>query len=242
MNWAITLSLIIHWYLSLFCQTFYLHRYSSHGMFKMPYWLDRVFYLMTYILQGPSFLNPRAYALLHQAHHKYSDTEKDPHSPHFYPSIKKMMIKTFYDYHALVKNPVGERSDHYYPTWKTLDRFAESKIHTLFWIGLYLFLYQFVVDSPWQYIFLLVHFLMGPIQGATVNWFGHKVGYRNFSLPDQSRNTIPVDIFLMGELYQNNHHQFPMAQNFAKKWFEWDPTYPVIWVLKNLGLLKTQQS
>jgi stearoyl-CoA desaturase (delta-9 desaturase) len=83
---------------------------------------------------------------------------------------------------------------------------------------------------------------MGPIQGATVNWFGHKVGYRNFSLPDQSRNTIPVDIFLMGELYQNNHHQFPMAQNFAKRWFEWDPTYPVIWVLKSLRLLKTQQS
>lgn len=31
---------------------------------------------MTYFSQGPSFLNPQAYALLHQAHHKYSDTEK----------------------------------------------------------------------------------------------------------------------------------------------------------------------
>jgi len=208
----------------------------------MPYWLDRAFYFLTYILQGPSFLNPRAYALLHQAHHKYSDTEKDPHSPHFYPTIKKMMMKTFYDYHELVRNPVGERADHYYPTWPVLDKFATTRIHTLFWIFLYVFLYQFVVTSPWQYSFLVIHFLMGPIQGATVNWFGHKVGYRNFSLPDESRNTLPVDILLMGELYQNNHHQFPMQLNFAKKWFEWDPTYPIIWSLKSLGLLKYQQS
>jgi stearoyl-CoA desaturase (delta-9 desaturase) len=156
--------------------------------------------------------------------------------------MKKMMMKTFYDYHELVRKPVGERPDHYYPTWPLLDRFATTKFHTLFWILLYVFLYQFVVSSPWQYAFLIIHFLMGPIQGATVNWFGHKVGYRNFSLPDESRNTLPVDVLLMGELYQNNHHQFPMQLNFAKKWFEWDPTYPIIWSLKSLGLLKYPQS
>ncbi|CAA9301254.1 MAG: Fatty acid desaturase; Delta-9 fatty acid desaturase, partial [uncultured Cytophagales bacterium] len=26
---------IAHWYLSLFCQTFFLHRYSAHKMFTM---------------------------------------------------------------------------------------------------------------------------------------------------------------------------------------------------------------
>lgn len=238
MSWMILICLIAHWYVSLFCQTFFLHRYASHGMFTLPYWLDRALYLLTFIAQGPSFLNPRAYALLHQAHHKHSDTESDPHSPHFYPSISKMMIKTFHDYHSLVKNPKGLREGHYYPTWPLLDRFATTWAHTLMWIGIYLFLYQFVVESPWQYAFLIIHFLMGPIQGATVNWFGHKLGYRNFSLPDKSRNTLPVDILLMGELYQNNHHQFPMELNFARKWFEWDPTYPIIWSMKKLRLLR----
>lgn len=80
---------------------------------------------------------------------------------------------------------------------------------------------------------------MGPIQGATVNWFGHKLGYRNYSLPNKSKNTVPIDVFLMGELYQNNHHRFTMALNFAKRWFEWHPTYLIILLLKKNRLLRT---
>lgn len=239
MNYAILTALIVHWYISLFCQTFFLHRYASHGMFKLPYFIDRVLYLLTFMAQGPAFLNPRAYALMHQSHHKYSDTEKDPHSPHFHTSIFKMMLKTLGEYNRLVKSPDGQRSDHYYPTWPLLDRFATTWIHTFLWLSLYIFLYQKIVTAPWQFIFLVIHVLMGPIQGATVNWFGHKLGYRNFELPDQSKNTIPVDFLLMGELYQNNHHQHPMSLNFAKRWFEWDPTYQIILMLKRLRLLKT---
>ncbi len=242
MNWSIALALVAHWYISLFCQTFYLHRYASHAMFTLPFWVDRFFYLLTFCAQGASFLNPKAYALLHQAHHKYSDTEKDPHSPHFYPSIKKMMLKTFHDYHSLVRNPKGEREDHYYPEWPLLDKFAKTKFHTILWIGIYAYLYSFIVTSPWQYSFLILHLLMGPLQGAAVNWFGHKLGYRNYSLPDQSKNTLPIDFFLMGELYQNNHHQFPMDLNFAKKWFEWDPAYPIIFLMKKFHLLRIQKS
>lgn len=235
---SILLVLITHWYLSLFCQTFYLHRYAAHGMFTMSYWLDRVFYGLTYLTQGPSFLNPRAYALLHQAHHKYSDTEKDPHSPHFFPSVSKMMLQTYHDYHSLVREPKGMRQDHYYPTWRLLDHFATTWSHTLIWIALYIWAYSFIVTAWWQYSFLIIHFLMGPIQGAIVNWFGHKLGHRNFDLPDKSRNTLPVDILLMGELYQNNHHARPMSMNFAARWFEWDPTYPVIMTLRFFRLVK----
>lgn len=235
---VIFIALITHWYLSLFCQTFYLHRYGAHGMFSMPYWFDRVFYALTYITQGPSFLNPRAYALLHQAHHKYSDTAKDPHSPHFFASISKMMIQTYHDYHSLVREPKGMREDHYYPVWKSLDRFAGTWLNTFMWVALYIFAYSFIVTAWWQYSFLLIHFLMGPIQGATVNWFGHKIGHRNFDLPDKSRNTLPIDILLMGELYQNNHHAKPMSMNFASRWFEWDPTYPVIRTLVFFRLIK----
>ncbi len=242
MNWIFVLALVLHWYLSLFCQTFYLHRYAAHGMFRLPYWLDRAFYLLTFLSQGPSFLNPQAYALLHQAHHKFSDTEKDPHSPHYYPTVRKMMQKTFKDYQALVRSPVGLRDGHYYPTWPLLDRFATTWAHTILWIVLYALLMSTYVTAPWQYIFLPIHILMGPIQGALVNWFGHKLGYRNFELPDQSRNTLPVDLLLMGELYQNNHHQRPMAVSFACRWFEVDPTYPIILLLKQLRLLRFSQS
>jgi stearoyl-CoA desaturase (delta-9 desaturase) len=242
MNWPLVLALVLHWYLSLFCQTFYLHRYAAHGMFRLPRWLDRGFYLLTFLAQGPSFLNPRAYALLHQAHHMFSDTEKDPHSPHYHPTMRRMMMKTFRDYQALVRDPQGLRPDHYYPTWPLLDRLATTWTHAVLWILLYAGVMSTYVTAPWQYLFLPVHLLMGPIQGAIVNWFGHKLGYRNFDLPDRSRNTLPVDLLLMGELYQNNHHRHPTALSFARRWFEVDPTYPIILLLRRLRLLRISQS
>src|SRR5271154_3616921 len=92
---------VSHWFLSLFFQTFYLHRYASHKMFSTNKFNERVFHLLTFICQGSSFLNPRAYAIMHREHHAYSDTAKDPHSPHFFPDIFQMMkytVKTFSNY------------------------------------------------------------------------------------------------------------------------------------------------
>ncbi|MEL6842261.1 MAG: acyl-CoA desaturase, partial [Bacteroidota bacterium] len=31
---AILIFFLVHWYLSIFMQTFYLHRYAAHGMFR----------------------------------------------------------------------------------------------------------------------------------------------------------------------------------------------------------------
>ena len=61
-----------HWYLSLFCQTFFLHRYSAHKMFSMSKFWERFFYALTYVSQGSSYLSPRAYAvplIIRSLHH-----------------------------------------------------------------------------------------------------------------------------------------------------------------------------
>jgi stearoyl-CoA desaturase (delta-9 desaturase) len=42
----------------------------------------------------------------------------------------------------------------------------------------------------------------------------------------------------MGELFQNNHHKFPTSANFAKKWFEFDPTYFILVVMNAFGIIK----
>ena len=73
-----------------------------------------------------------------------------------------------------------------------------------------------------MYLLLPIHFLMGPTHGLIVNWFGHWAGYRNTKTPDNSKNTLPIDLFLMGELYQNNHHAEPNNPNFARRWWEID--------------------
>src|ERR1041384_2049674 len=83
-----------HWYLSLFDQTFYLHRYAAHKMFTMNKSWEKFFYIFAWVMQGSSYLNARAYAILHRMHHAYSDTEKDPHTHHFFKEVFSMMMHT----------------------------------------------------------------------------------------------------------------------------------------------------
>src|ERR1700748_281673 len=89
---------LAHWFLSLFTQTFFMHRYASHKMFTMSKRTEKFFYFFSFIAQGSAFLNPRAYAIMHRMHHAYSDTEKDPHSPHFFKDVWHMMWATVLTY------------------------------------------------------------------------------------------------------------------------------------------------
>ena len=42
--YAVLAAFVGHWYLSLFCQTFFLHRYSAHKMFTMNKFWEKFFY------------------------------------------------------------------------------------------------------------------------------------------------------------------------------------------------------
>jgi stearoyl-CoA desaturase (delta-9 desaturase) len=79
---------------------------------------------------------------------------------------------------------------------------------------------------------------MGPVQGAIVNWCGHKYGYANFKNGDHSKNSEPWGIFLLGELFQNNHHKDGKSPNFAQKWFEWDPTFTIMRLMHAMRIIR----
>jgi stearoyl-CoA desaturase (delta-9 desaturase) len=173
-------------------------------------------------------------------HHAFSDSEKDPHSPHFFRNPFRMMWQTKLTYAALVKRKIQPEKEFaaHLPDWDKLDRFGDSMITRTLWGTFYSLFYLYFASSNWLLLLLPVHFLMGVIHGAIVNWCGHFYGYRNFRLRDQSRNTLPVDFLMMGELYQNNHHKYPMRADFAVRWFEFDPAYPFIWLFDRLGLIR----
>ena len=240
----ITVFFFTHWFGSLFFQTFFLHRYASHGMFTMTKFWERTFYILTYIFQGTSFLNPRAYAIMHRLHHAFSDTERDPHSPHYFRSIFSLMMHTKDVYLDLINNKIkpGENFSKNIISWPAFDRFADRWTHRIFWAAGYTSYYILFSESWWLYGLLPIHYLMGPIHGAIVNWCGHKYGYRNFNdTRDHSRNTLFFDFLTMGELFQNNHHKYPGRANFATRIFEIDPTYPVLKLFNWLGIIKLKK-
>lgn len=234
---------LAHWYISLFFHSFFLHRYGAHKMYDLtPFW-ERAFFILTYVTQGCSFLNPRSYAVLHRMHHEYSDTEKDPHSPHHNKNIFQMMWNTREEYLRYYEEKnIPPQFKGGYPVWPVMERVAESMFSRFFFIALYVAVYAFAIfnlgASPWWALLLPVHFIVGPVQGAMVNWFGHKHGYENFDNHDKSKNTLAFDFALMGELFQNNHHKFPKKPNFAVRWFEFDPTYFFMRIFDKIGIIK----
>ncbi len=237
---AIALFFLLHWHLSVFCQTFFLHRYGAHSQFTMSPGWQRFFYLLTYVSQGASFLHPRAYAILHRMHHAYSDTERDPHSPVFQRNLLGMMWRTKhrYDDFAYGRVQPDPRFAYATPSWPFVDRLSQSWLLRITWVLGYTLFYWKFATQPWMWALLPLHFIMGPIHGAIVNWCGHRYGYRNFETTDVSRNTFPIEFITWGELFQNNHHRYAMSPKFSVRRFELDPTWYVIRGLVWLGVIQ----
>lgn len=212
-------------------------------MFTMSKGWERFFYFMTFITQGSSFLNPRAYAIMHRMHHAYSDTKKDPHSPHFFKDVFGMMWETkkiYFDY-VMHKIEPDKAFQGNYPEWPLIDKISDMWVTRIAFGTFYTLFYIHFATHWWMFLLLPIHYLMGPIHGAIVNWCGHKYGYSNFDNDDRSKNSLPWDFLMLGELFQNNHHKSPNSLNFAKKWFEFDPSYPVIRLLGFLKIIKIRK-
>ena len=241
---AIILFFIGHWYLSLFTQTFFHHRYSAHKMFKMSKFWEKVFFVLSLVFQGSSYLSPYAYGLLHRLHHAYADTFRDPHSPTNDKNIFRMMWKTKLIYTKIRKGQysIKDKFKHNLPEWHSFDYFATSWLARIVCgAGYVAFYYYFVPEGQWfWYLLLPIHFIMGPIHGAIINWFAHTIGYRNFDVKDTSKNFMPWDLIMLGEGLHNNHHARPQA-NFSIKWYEFDPVYPIIFCLNKLNIIRLKK-
>ena len=232
---------LTHWFLSLFFHSFFLHRYASHKMYNTSKTWEKVFYISTWFVQGSSFLVPRAYGVMHRMHHTYSDTEKDPHSPHFFKDIWQMMAHTASIFRSFVKGknkPDAEFLQEYLPSWNRLDKIGNSMVSRILFGIAYTAVYITFAPNAWWFLLLPIHFLMGPVQGAIVNWCGHKYGYSNFDNGDHSKNTTPFGILLMGELFQNNHHHAKNNANFARRWFEFDITFLIMKLMHKLNIIQ----
>jgi stearoyl-CoA desaturase (delta-9 desaturase) len=233
---AIAIFFVTHWVAAVFFQTFFHHRYVAHRMFTMPKGWERVFQVCTYLAQGSSYLDPRGYAILHREHHAFSDSARDPHSPHNHPNVFQMMWETRKRYHDYAHYQVEPEARFLggIPERNFIDRIGQTWTGRFAWMGAYTLFYVAFATVWWQYLFLPVHFVMGPVHGAIVNWCGHRYGYRNHATKDLSRNTLVIDAVTLGELFQNNHHRHPQRLNFANRWYEVDPAY---WVIRLFGWL-----
>lgn len=241
----------IHFFASLFMHSFYLHRYGTHQQFSMNRFWEKTFFVLTFLFQGSAFLDPKSYAIMHLEHHAHSDTPDDPHSPLNFSKSKwgldaatalpRMMWhtkKVFEEINRGRSKVIEFYRDRRFITWGEFEKFTTSKTVSISMGVLYGILYLTFAPVWWCWFFFPLTILSGPIQGAIVNWCGHMWGYRNYKLNDNSKNTWVLSTIMLGELFQNNHHQYPNSPNFAKKWFEIDPIYFIIWFFDKLHIIR----
>ena len=211
--------------------TLYLHRYLTHHGFEMPEWLKFLFASGSAVtLAG----DPVMWVGDHRYHHLKSDTDEDIHSPvHGFPYAHMMW---------LVRKPPGfrERSKRYAADVRKIwyCRLWENSAlyvvpHLLVATALY-FTFGFAGMLWCLYVPMLF------IYNVTwaVNSICHmpRFGYRSFETSDQSRNNYFIGVFGFGEGYHNNHHGQPRCAAHGLRWWEFDLTRYIIWVLEKCGL------
>lgn len=228
------------WYSSLFCQTFFHHRYGAHAAFTMSKGWEKFFFILSFLTQGSSYLSPRAYAIMHRMHHAYTDTDQDPHSPSYSKNLFDMMWKTYEVYAGILNNTtkIDPRFTKNVPDWPVFDKIAGSMFPRIMWAAIYTLIFVKFATSPWLWLLYPIVLLMSPFHGAIINWYAHKFGYRNFEVKNTSSNLLHVDFLMLGESYHNNHHKHPSSINFGKKWHELDPIYPIIRLFAALHIIK----
>ncbi|KUJ14433.1 uncharacterized protein LY89DRAFT_686905 [Mollisia scopiformis] len=172
----------------------------------------------------------------HRAHHRYTDTMKDPYS------VQKGLLYAHMGWLIFKQNPneVGrvDISDlNHDPVVNWQHRHYVSVALTM------AFLFPCLVAGigwgDWMggliYAGILRLFV---VQQATfcVNSLAHWLGDQPFDDRNSPRDHVITALVTLGEGYHNFHHEFPSDYRNAIQWYQYDPTKWSIWLWKQVGL------
>ncbi len=226
-------SILIFTHITIVCVTLFLHRGQAHrGIIFHPI-LSHFMRLWLWLTTG---MNTKAWVAIHRKHHRSTDTEGDPHSPHVF-GLWKVVFGGAFLYHKASKDHA--MIDSY--GVGTPDDWLERRVYTPHpWIGILLMLViDLVLFGPVGIIVWGVQMLWIPFWAAgVVNGIGHWWGYRNGEVRDKSKNISPWGIIIGGEELHNNHHLEPANPKLSRRWFEFDLGWNWLRLFRLLRLAK----
>ena len=205
------------------------HRTLTHRSLKLVKPLEYLFAIFgTLALQG----DPIRWVATHRKHHAHADGEGDPHG--IDRGFRWAHIRWLYKPNDAI--PTTEELHKYAPDlWKDPFYRALRTIHgpmqLLLGVGLFLL-------GGWAFVVwgIFVRLVVSYHSTWFVNSAAHSLGYRTYQTEDQSTNCWWVALLSYGEGWHNNHHAFPFSARHGLRWFEFDPTWWNVRVLKFLRL------
>ena len=207
------------------------HRLLTHRSFKAPKWLEytlTVFGTMSIQDDAPKWV------ATHRIHHKFVETERDPHStrPGFWWAQIGWVL-------------FGTAQDHDGATLKKyVPDLMKDKFHTFlakyYYVPIIVSAFVLFAIGGWSMVFWGV--FMRVVVGWHTTWFvnslSHIYGKKPFATNDDSTNNWLVALLTFGEGWHNNHHAFPTSARHGLKWYQFDMNWLTIRLFKKLGWAK----
>jgi stearoyl-CoA desaturase (delta-9 desaturase) len=231
---ALIATVILYWVATGLGISMGYHRLHTHRSYKVPRWMEYFFAVCgTLTLEG----GPIFWTAIHRIHHQRSDLPGDPHSPRegaWWAHVGWILVgETKHNNTMLLgkyapdlaKDPfyVWLNNYHWVPNVAlAVLLYAVGGLPFLLWAGF--FRIVFGLHATWL------------VNSATHMWGG-----RRFATRDDSRNNWWVALISFGEGWHNNHHAHPTSARHGLAWYEFDPSWLQIKLLKRLGLAKSIQ-
>jgi stearoyl-CoA desaturase (Delta-9 desaturase) len=221
------------------------HRLLTHRSFKTSRLLRAGFAALgSAAAEGPVI----DWVATHRKHHRYSDVEGDPHSPHVgHGSGWRGALAGFFHAHiGWVFSDMEVADEQIYAKDLLADPWIKFVDRTfVLWVVLGL-----------AFSFALGVALTGTVTGGLLGllWGGaarifflhhstfsinsvcHFFGRRDFATRDESRNVPWLAIPTWGEAWHNNHHAFPTSYRHGLRRWQVDPSAGMIRLMEMLGL------
>jgi stearoyl-CoA desaturase (delta-9 desaturase) len=204
-------------HITIVCVTLYLHRGQAHRGITFHPILEHFIRFWLWLTTG---MVTKQWVAIHRKHHRFSDEQDDPHTPHVY-GIWTVLFKGAVLYHNASKDSAMIQQ---YGVG-TPDDWIERKLYTPHSrLGILLML---VIDllffGPWGLLMWGIQMIWIPFWAAgVINGVAHWIGYKNGKTKDHSRNISPWGIIVGGEELHNNHHLDPASPKLSKNWWEFD--------------------
>jgi len=214
--------------------TIFLHRGQAHSALAMQPVLSHFFRFWLWLTTG---IVTKEWVAVHRKHHATVESKDDPHSPQ-QVGINAVLWGGLFLYRQAAREPgVLEKYGKGTP-----DDLLERRVYAghpniglLILLGLNLVLFGPIAGiAIWAVQMLWIPFWAAGV----INGLGHFAGYRNFDLPDASRNIVPWGILIGGEELHNNHHAYASSAQFSTRPWEIDLGWLYVRILNAVKLLK----
>ncbi len=207
------------------------HRLHTHRSFVVPRPLEYFFALCgSLTFEG----GPISWVATHRVHHQNSDHSGDPHSPRdgaWWSHVGWLILgESMHSNTRVMSKFAPDLARHRFYVW----------LNNYHWVPSLILLPILMACGGWSMVMwgLCFRVVFGLHATWLVNSATHLWGNRRFETRDDSRNNWWVALITFGEGWHNNHHAHPTSARHGLAWYEFDPSWLTLKVLKYFGIAR----